>query len=98
MDVRTSFVIAIGVLLFTIYYLEKELKREEIYWLFSGLSVITAIGTAYLVAKKSGLYEFFITFTVVFILIAILYHDSEVEGETAAGVKKEEKRVGKRKK
>ncbi len=97
-DVRITFVIAIGILLFTIYYLEREMKRDDIYWLFAGLSVITALATTYLVAKKSDLYQAFITFTVVFILIAILYHDSgEGEAMAEAGAGKE-KKAEKRKK
>jgi hypothetical protein len=96
MDVRTTFVISLGIILFTMYYLEKEMEREQIYWLFTGLSVLTGAGTVYLVAKKSGSYDLFITLTVLCIIIAILYHEGvggEIEVVTA---KKREKKRGKK--
>ncbi len=93
MDVRTSFVIALGILLFTMYYLEREMEREQIYMLFAGLSVVTGLGTAYMVAKRSGSFDFFMILTVVFIIIAILYQeDEEAEQKEEVQKKKEDKR------
>jgi len=102
MDVRTSFIIAMGILLFTMYYLEKEMERDQIYLLFAGLSAITGAGTAYMVHKRSDFYEFSMILTVTFVLIAILYHEDE-EPEIKEQVKKkkpgkEKKEPGKKKK
>ncbi len=89
MDVRTTFIIALGIVLFTMYYLEKEMERDQIYWLFAGLSVATGIATAYFVAKRSQFYEFSMILTVVFILIAILYlEDEEIEVKEKKGKRK----------
>ncbi len=96
MDVRTSFVIALGILLFTMYYLEKEIEREQIYMLFAGLSAVTGLSTAYMVAKRSGSYDFFMILTVVFIIIAILYQEDE-EGEQKEEVQKKKEDKHKKK-
>jgi hypothetical protein len=32
MDIRITIIISIAVLLFTMYYLEKELNKEQIFW------------------------------------------------------------------
>ncbi|MEE9595087.1 MAG: hypothetical protein V3V92_06780 [Candidatus Hydrothermarchaeales archaeon] len=93
MDVRTSFVIAMGILLFTMYYLEREMEREQIYMLFAGLSVVTGLSTVYMVAKRSGSYDFFMILTVVFVIVAILYQeDDEGEQKEAVQKQKEDKR------
>ncbi len=96
MDVRTSFIIAMGILLFTMYYLEKEMERDQIYLLFAGLSAITGIGTAYMVHTRSQFYETAMILTVTFVLIAILYHeDAEAEIKEQVKKKKPEKEKGK---
>ncbi len=75
MDFRTSIIIAIGIFLFASYYLEKEMGREKVFWLFSGLSVLTGAASAYAVAKRHPYFDALITLTVIFIFMAIIYFE-----------------------
>ncbi|MFQ5815798.1 MAG: hypothetical protein ACE5G7_04800 [Candidatus Hydrothermarchaeaceae archaeon] len=96
MDIRTTFVIAMGILLFTMYYLEKEMDRDQIYSLFAVLSAVMGLGTVYLVAKRSQFYEFFIILTVLFVVISILYHEGEeAEHKVVTRKKKMDRRKSK---
>ncbi len=81
MDFRTAIIIAIGVFLFTSYYLEKEMEREKIFRLFSGLSLIWGAASAYAVATRHPSFDAFITLTVIFIFMAILYFEEATQGE-----------------
>jgi len=91
MDVRTTFIIAIGVLLFAMYYLEKEMKKEQIFWLFAVLSVLFGVAGVYAVAKKQN-YDYYIFFAVLSVLMAVLYYgEPEKEVEAASEKKKRKK-------
>lgn len=79
MDIRVTIIISIAVLLFTMYYLEKELKKEQIFWGYAMLGVLFGLTSVFSVAKHSPSSSYYITFTVLFILIAILYYESEEE-------------------
>jgi predicted tellurium resistance membrane protein TerC len=95
MDMRTAFVIGIAVLLFTMYYLEREMEKKQIFWLYAGLGVALGIISVRTVATNGQNFDFYLTFTVLSILIAILYFD---EGEEAVPPKKEKEEKKKKKK
>jgi len=88
MEVKLALGAGMVIILFTMYYLEKQMEREQIFWLFAGLGVIFGIISVYTVAKDILTYGYYITFSVLFVLIAILYYP-EVEA------KKEKKRESK---
>lgn len=93
MDMRVTFIIGIAVLLFTMYYLEREMDRLHIFWLYAGLGIILGIISVYAVSKQKPNFDYYITFAVLSVLIAILYHD-EPEAEP---LKNEKKKKGKKK-
>jgi len=89
LEVKLALAIGVGLLLFTAYYLEKQVPREQIFWGYAGLGVAAGIASVYTVAKRIPSYDYFITFAVLFILIAILYFE---DGEAAeAELKKKPK-------
>jgi uncharacterized membrane protein YfcA len=98
METRTAFIIGIAVILFTMYYLEKEMEKRQIFWLYAGLGVVFGIISLRTVAKELPDFDFYITFTVLFILIAILYFDEPEELEPPEKEKKEKKKKKKLKK
>ncbi len=79
MEVKLALGAGIVILLFTMYYLEKQMEREQIFWLFAGLGVIFGIISVYTVAKDMPTYDYYLTFSVLFVLIAILYYETEKE-------------------
>lgn len=79
MEVRLALGAGIVILLFTMYYLEKQMEREQIFWLFAGLGIILGIISVYTVAKDMPTYDYYLTFSVLFVLIAILYYETEKE-------------------
>jgi peptidoglycan/LPS O-acetylase OafA/YrhL len=88
MDVRLTFLIALGIIIVTFYYLEKEMGKEQIFWLYAVLGVLFGIASVYTVAKNMQSYDYYITFTVLFVFVAILYYEHgepEVEGTKKAG-------------
>ena len=95
MDMRTAFIIGIAILLFTMYYLEREMERKQIFWLYAGLGVVLGIISVRTVATSGQNFDFYLTFTVLSILIAILYFD---EGEEEAVPPKKETEEKKKKK
>lgn len=92
MEMRWAFIIGIAILLFTMYYLEREMEKKQIFWLYAGLGVVLGIISVRAVAQRSHNFDLYLTFTVLSILIAILYFD---EGAKVAPPVKEKK--GKRK-
>ena len=86
MEVKLALGAGIVIFLFTMYYLEKQMEKEQIFWLFAGLGVIFGIVSVYTVAKDIPTYDYYITFSVLFVLIAILYH-----GEPEEKVKQKKK-------
>lgn len=95
MEMRTAFIIGIAVLLFTMYYLEREMEKKQIFWLYAILGVVLGIISVREVAISGHNISFYLTFAVLFILIAILYFD---EGEEEAEPPKEKKKETKKKK
>ncbi len=95
MDVRTTFIIGIAALLFTMYYLEKEMEKRQIFWLYAGIGIVMGIISVRTVVKDLPNFDYYITFAVLSILIAILYHDEPEE--EAEPPKKEKKKKKKRK-
>jgi Ca2+/Na+ antiporter len=85
MDVRTTFLIGIAIIIVTMYYLEKEMEKEQIFWLYSGLGVLFGIASLYTVIKEIPSYDYYITFAVLFIVVAILYYDREDVEEAPKG-------------
>jgi uncharacterized membrane protein YfcA len=99
MEMRTAFIVGIAVLLFTMYYLEKEMEKRQIFWLYAMLGLALGLISVRAVAKYQPNFDFYITFTVLFILIAILYFDEpEEEAEPPEKEKKEKKKKPKKKK
>jgi|GEM_PF-1357270 SNF family Na+-dependent transporter len=101
MDVKTTFIIAMAIVIVTMYYLEREMKKEQIFWLYSGLGVLFGLASVYTVAKDIPSYDYYITFAVLFILIAIIYFDQEesaVESKEKPVKKAQKKKAKKRKK
>lgn len=93
MDVRIVLAVGVGLLLFTTYYLEKQVPREKIFWGFAGAGVALGVTSVYAVAKRLPNFDYIITFAVIAILIAILYFEEEkeeAEEEEATEEKKEE--------
>lgn len=79
MEMRTAFIISIAVVLFTMYYLEKEMEKRQIFWLYAGVGVALGAISVNAVAKDQPNFDVYITFAVLSILIAILYYDEEEE-------------------
>ena len=94
MEMRTAFIIGIAAVLFTLYYLEKEMEKRQIFWLYAGLGVALGITSVYMVAKQSPNFDYYLTFAVLSVLIAILYYD---EPEEDAKLPDKEKKPKKRK-
>ncbi len=94
MELKYSFLLGIAMLVFVMYYLEKQLAREQIFWIFSGAGVLFGLVSAYTVAKNLGMYDYYLTLAVLFVLIAVFYHDSgeeEYEGEPIKKKKRKKK-------
>lgn len=83
MDIRILFIVSVAILLFTLYYLEQTFERDQIFWLYASLGLVFAIISVFTVARDHPTYEYFLGFTTLFILIAILYYGTEGEEETA---------------
>lgn len=82
MEIKTiSFIAGIALVLFTMYYLEKEMEKRQIFWLYAIAGVALGAASLRIVVKGGNNLEYYITFAVLSILIAILYHDHETEEE-----------------
>jgi uncharacterized membrane protein len=79
MDARTTFLVAMGIVLVTVYYLEREMKKEQIFWLYAGLGIAFGLASVYTVSKDIPSYPYYITFAVIFILISVFYYEYEPE-------------------
>jgi len=73
MDVRFVFVAGALVVLFTYYYLEKEISRREIFWLYSGLAILMGIVSLYYTATDKANWEYYIAMGAIFVLMASMY-------------------------
>lgn len=94
MELRYGLLLGIALLVFVIYYLEKQLTREQIFLIFSGAGAIFGLVSAYAVAKNLEMYDYYLTLAVLFVLIAIFYHDS---GEEKTEEEKPRKKAKKKK-
>ncbi len=97
MEMRTAFVIGIAILLFTMYYLEREMEKEQIFWLYAGLGLVLGIISVRAVAQRSHNFDTYLTFAVLSILIAILYFDEDEEKAPPQKDKKTKKKKPKKK-
>lgn len=79
------FGIGVALIVFAMYFLEKELKREEVFWLFSGLGVLFGVISVYTVAGNKPNFEYYIAMAVLFVLIAVLYFEEEVPKKAEQG-------------
>ncbi|MFQ5800768.1 MAG: hypothetical protein ACE5HH_03490 [Candidatus Hydrothermarchaeales archaeon] len=79
LDARNVFIVGIGALLFTLYYLEKHYEKEEIFWMYSLLSVVFGILAAYTVIIDHPSRIYYIPLVSIFIVMSILYYRSEEE-------------------
>ena len=91
MEMRTAFIIGIAILLFTMYYLEKEMEKRQIFWLYTGLGIALGLISLRAVATRAPNFDFYITFTVLSILIAILYFEEGEEEKPPEKTKKKKK-------
>jgi hypothetical protein len=101
MEMRTAFIIGVAVLLFTMYYLEREMEKRQIFWLYAGTGVALGIISVRAVAQHAPNFDVYLTFTVLSVLIAILYFDDEDQEEEPPAKEKKpkkEKKTPKKKK
>jgi hypothetical protein len=77
LDARFIFIEGIVLLLFTYFYLEKHLNKEEIFWLFSALSVVLGLFSAYTVITNHPSRENYIPLTVIAIVLSIIYYQTD---------------------
>ncbi len=96
MEMQKAFIIGIAVLLFTMYYLEKEIEKKQIFWFYAGLGLLFGIISVRAVAQQAHNFDTYLTLTVLFVLIAILYFD-EPEEEATPQKKKKKKKPKKKK-
>ncbi len=83
-DVRTIFLIGVGIYLFTHYYLEKQYEGKEIYWLYSLTALVLALLSAYTVITDHTSRQYYIPLTALSITMAILYYPSGGDGSDKA--------------
>ncbi len=82
METKTiSFIVGIAVVLFTMYYLEKKMEKRQIFWLYAIIGIALGAASIRTVVKGQNNLEYYLTFAVLAILIAILYHDYETKEE-----------------
>ena len=79
MDVQQTFIAGTLIVLFTVLYLEKEITRDQIFWLYSGLAVMAGAITVNAVVKDLPNFDYYITFAVLFVLMAALYFPGKEE-------------------
>jgi len=79
------FGLGVALVIFAMYYLERELKRDEVFWVFSGLGVLFGIISVYMVAGNRPNFEYFIAMAVLFVLVAMLYFNEEAEKRAEQG-------------
>ncbi len=93
-DIKTVFLIGIGAAVVTMYYLEREMERVQIFWMWGALGVIFGIASVYTVSKDIETYKYYIIFSVLSILLAIMYYDTGEDVEETKKVKKNAPKKG----
>ncbi|RMF90198.1 MAG: hypothetical protein D6733_04450 [Methanobacteriota archaeon] len=83
LNVRLITLIGVLLFLFTAYYLEKQYEKGEIFWIYSLLSALFGVFSAYTVVAEHPSKQYFIPLTVVTVVMAILYYQAD-EPEGAA--------------
>lgn len=99
--VRMAVVLAIVLILFNMYYLEDEIGKEGVYWIYSILGVVFGVISVFAVAKDSPNERSYITLAVLCVLLAILNYGEEEEEEpldVEEPKKKKRKKPGKKRK
>jgi hypothetical protein len=84
LDVRQVFVVGIIALLITRFYLEKQFKRIEIFWIYTFVSLILGISAAITVISNSSAKQYFIPFTAISVVLAIIYHPTQSDSSTTS--------------
>ncbi len=79
--VRMAVGLAILLIFFNMYYLEDEIGKEGVYWLYSILGVVFGVISVFAVAKDSPNELSYITLAVLCVLLAILNYGEEEEEE-----------------
>ncbi len=79
--VRMAVVLAIVLILFNMYYLEDEIGKEGVYWIYSILGVVFGVISVFAVAKDSPNERSYITLAVLCVLLAILNYGEEEDEE-----------------
>ena len=74
-------VLAIVLILFNMYYLEDEIGKEGVYWIYSILGVVFGVISVFAVAKDSPNERSYITLAVLCVLLAILNYGEEEDEE-----------------
>lgn len=99
--VRMAVVLAIVLILFNMYYLEDEIGKEGVYWIYSILGVVFGVISVFAVAKDSPNERSYITLAVLCVLLAILNYGEEEDEEpldVEEPKKKKRKKPGKKRK
>lgn len=94
-------VLAIVLILFNMYYLEDEIGKEGVYWIYSILGVVFGVISVFAVAKDSPNERSYITLAVLCVLLAILNYGEEEDEEpldVEEPKKKKRKKPGKKRK
>jgi len=102
-----TFTLGVLLLLFSVFYLERELTREHVFWLFAGLGVLLGLAAVYSSYTKlpyldgAGYraelerFQMYVTFAVLTILMAIFYYPG---GEEEPAVQEKPRKKPKKKK
>lgn len=83
MDIKLMTLIGVALVIIASNYLEKEMERWQIFWIFAVLGLILGIASAYTVAKDLPSRVYYMTFSVLFILMSILYSDESAPAAEA---------------
>ncbi len=95
--VRMAVGLAIVLFLFNQYYLEDEISKDGVYWLYSILGVVFGVISVFAVAKDSANERNYITLAVLFVLLAILNYEGDDEEEELPTAEEEPKKKRRKK-
>ncbi len=96
--VRMAVGLAMVLILFNMYYLENEIGKDGVYWIYSILGVVFGAISVFAVAKDSPNERSYITLAVLCVLLAILNYGEEEDEEPPEVEEPKKKRDKKRSK
>ena len=76
-NARLMILIGVAAILATRYYLEKEYDKETIFWMYSILTLVLGLFSAYTVITDHSARAMYIPLTVISTVIAIIYYESD---------------------